>query len=617
MLLPFSCSKEQATGSDSVQTDSAGPSEEKPAEQPKEGYHKVGLAFSIGEDIVDETRAAVSDAGAFTWTTGDQIAVSAYNVSTGEYTMLPFTCQEGGSKEGTFEAEVPDGYLTYGWAVFPYDEGHSYDGTDLTVHFPSTISYTTATPMMLAKVNAHGTEAFQHLGSLLKITYNYVPRGTNQLVVTAADIAGTYQVNLSTLALTAVSTDDTATYSFSALSGIESKTLYVMMPPGTRTIGVSLKRDDETWEESVKSGASHAYKRGYLTPLPAISLPRFSEVYLLGPAFACNWSRDNADYQMTKDGSTYTWTGLMQKGQNFRFTVNNGDWWPAIRPYENCGESWTDNSWCTYMYYGDALAVSEDNQHFRVPKDGTYTITIDASDDTSLRYKIHLEEEIPTPLYIYGSATDKGWDTTADASYAMTADRSLGFLCYKWTGNMKASGNFKFLTQTGTADKVWNRATEDGSGYHYFDMAYRATDPSGDDTKDFNWLIQTAGNYTVCCDMSIPRVSVSYNQTLSTLYLVGGATGASDRWTTTDFPLTETSSGSLIYTGRYALAQGYFRFNCQGAIGCGYYNDTDVSWGLLFSPNAENQVNHYNTTEGTYDITVNLNTMKVSLTLVE
>ena len=611
MLLPLSCSKEQATGSDSVQTDSAGPSEEKPAEQPKEGYHTVGLAFNIGEDIVDETKAAVSDAGVFTWTTGDKIAVSAYNVTTGEYTMLPFTCQAGGSKEGHFEAEVPDGYLTYGWAVFPYDEGHSYNGTDLTVNFASAVSYTSATPMMLAKVNAHGTEAFQHLGSLLEITYNYVPKGTNQLVVNADGIAGTYLVNLSTKALTAASTTNQATYNFSALSSIETKTIYVMMPPGSRTIGISLKRGDETWEEAGKSGKSHEYKRGFLTPLPAISLPRFSEVYLLGPAFACSWDRDNAAYKMAKDGRTYTWTGLMQKGQNFRFTVNNGDWWPSIRPYEGEGESWTDDTWCSYIYYGDDLPDPTGNdKHFRVNKDGNYTITIDATDDAALKYKIKLNEEIPTPLYIFGDATGKDWDVSADPDYAMTADRDAGFLYYTWTG-ITRPGAFKFATEAGHWDKIWNRKGTSGKGV--FDLAYRSEIPSGDD--DLNFPVSNDGyNLTVTCDMANKKIILKPNN-ITKLYLVGDVVGGS--WTTISYPLSATASGSGIYTGRYTLSTGEFRFSLQNDYGCGFYRDPDVSWGMIFSTNTLYNDNFYNTEAGTYDITVNTNTMKVTMTLDE
>ena len=474
--------------------------------------------------------------------------------------------------------------------------------------------------MMLAKVNAHGTEAFQHLGSLLKITYNYVPKGTNQLVVNADGIAGTYRVNLSTKALTAVSTTNQATYSFSALSSIETKTIYVMMPPGSKTIGISLKRGDETWEEAGKSGKSHEYRRGFLTPLPAISLPRFSEVYLLGPAFACYWNRDNVAYKMAKDGRTYTWTGLMQKGQNFRFTVNNNAWWPSIRPGEGEGENWTDDNWCSDIYYDDDLPeVSDNDKHFRVNKDGNYTITIDATDDAALQYKIKLNEEIPTPLYIFGDATGKGWDVLENPDYAMTADRDAGFLWYQWTGNLK-EGSFKFLTEAGTWDKIWNRGGTEGTDW--FNLAWRETAPTGD--EDMNFSVENTGNFTVTCDMTDKKLLVKPNG-ISTIYLVGWAVNAGgsytdEEWTTKDFPLTETADGSGIYTNTspYTLVENFFRFSLEPGKAGGWYRNPDVDWGTLFSIYDIFDYDHlfYNVTAGNYTITVNTHTMKVTMTLL-
>ena len=46
----------------------------------------------------------------------------------------------------------------------------------------------------------------------------------------------------------------------------------------------------------------------------------------------------------------------------------------------------------------------------------------------------------------------------------------------------------------------------------------------------------------------------------------------------------------------------------------GLYDDANVSWGLLYSPFDLGYRNYfYNGTEGTYNITVNINTMKISL----
>lgn len=615
LLLAAACTKEQITSSDNIQT----LTDEQETGQGEIGQpertRKVSLDFTLGEDIVDEEsgKASISDAGAFTWSTGDEIAVSGYNVSTGEYTMFKFTCREGGSKQATFEAEIPDGYLTYGYAVFPYDAGHSYDGTDLTVNFPSEIAYNSPTPMMLAQVNAHGTDDFQHLGSLVKVIYNYSPRGTDNLVVSSDGIAGTYRVNLSDKTLSAVSTTHTATYRFSAISGIETKEVYVMLPPGTRTLGVSLKKGDTVWDESTKTGKSHIYRRGYLSRVPAITLPKFSEVYLLGNGFACGWNRDQEDFKMNKAGRIYSWTGLMQKGQDFRFTINNDAWWPSLIPSD--GSTVEDGTSA-----GLTLGGSDSSTQFSVSKDGEYTITIDATDMDNLTYSIALNAEIPTPQYIFGDATQKGWDVTADSDYQLTADRNAGFLHYCWTGDLRA-GSFKFFTEAGSWGKIWNRGGT--SGTDWFNLAWRETAPAGD--EDLNFSVENTGNFTVTCDMADKKLIVKAND-VSTMYLVGWAVDADgtykdNEWTTTDFPLTETAAGSGIYTNTspYTLKQDWFRFSLEPGKAGGWYRNPDIEWGTLFSiyDMNDNEYMFYNVTTGSYTITVNTNTMKVTMTLNE
>lgn len=599
-VLMVSCAREQAMTSKDAQNQN---------EELADGKNVVSLDFSIGEDLA--TKAEIAGDGSFSWNIGDKIAVSATNDS--EWAMVEFTCTAINAldaKLATFKGEIPEGYHADGYAVFPYNDGHSYDGTELVVNFPESVSYSTPTPMMYASL---ADCQFQHIGSLVKVTYNYAPAGTNKLVASASGIAGTYTVNTADNSISAKSTSNTATYNFWTITGIETKIVYVMLPYGTKTLGVCLKQGDSTVDDSSKTGASHEYKKGFLTNLPAISLPQFTDVFLLGDGFECGWNRDDNNYKMSKSERVYTWTGLMQKGQDFRFTVNNGDWWPSLVPGDTPGE----------LVYGGSY---DDPKNFQVDKDGEYTITLDATDPTAMTYEFTLNSERRTPLYIFGSATDKGWDPSSDSDYMLSANRSAGFLWYEWTGNLKV-GSFKFLTEANSWDKCWNRYStpgEDEKKLEYLKLAYRGTVPEGE--TDLNFDLNHSGyiRFKISCDMRNEKIIMKPLDLPSTIYLSGWALKAnegidnSNCWTTTDFPLTDSDNDG-IYTGTYKLDNDFFCFlldpsSYSSGSRDGLYNDVNVSWGMLYSPFDLGYRNYfYNGTEDTYTITVNINTMKISL----
>lgn len=599
MLMLVSCTREQAMTDKDAQN---------PIEEQAEGKNIVSMEFSIGEDL--ETRAGIAGDGAFSWNVGDKIAVSATNG--GSWTMCELTCttvDAMDAKRGTFKGEFPEGYHSEGYAVFPYNDGHSYDGTELVVNFPESVSYSTPTPMMYASLDDC---QFQHIGSLVKVTYNYAPAGTNKLVASASGIAGTYTVNTADNSISAKSTSNTATYNFWTITGIETKIVYVMLPYGTKELGVSLQQGDSTVDDSSKTGASHEYKKGFLTNLPAITLPQFTDVFLLGDGFECGWNRDDNNYKMSKSGRVYTWTGLMQKGQDFRFTVNNGDWWPSLVPGDTEGE----------LVYGGSY---DDPKNFQVDKDGEYTITLDATDPAAMTYEFALNSELRTPLYILGIATGKDWDPSADADYMLSANRSAGFLWYQWTGNLTA-GSFKFLTEAGSWDKCWNRYSTPGEAedkMNYLKLAYRASAPEGGSATDLNFDLNHSGSlpFTISCDMRNQRIIMKPNDLPENIYIVGWALKAnegiddSNCWTTTDFPLTDSDNDG-IYTGTYKLGTNYFYFLLDPSNHKdGLYRDANVSWGFLYSP-FDLSVDHYfyNTgSERTYTVSVNINTMKISL----
>ena len=132
-----------------------------------------------------ETKASVSDAGVFTWRTGDQIGVWTSNDggSTGKFTRFDLKAGESGKATAEFTGTLDDGYaIVEGPAVFPYREGHSYNpGThELTFNQPSAMDYYEGETKshMAAMYSGTGTISFKHLSGLIRFTVFNVPAAT-------------------------------------------------------------------------------------------------------------------------------------------------------------------------------------------------------------------------------------------------------------------------------------------------------------------------------------------------------------------------------------------------------------------------------------------------------
>lgn len=131
------------------------------------------------------TKAAISDALAFTWTTGDQIAV---HTTDGYKTSSALT--SGDSPSATFTVDLGEG-TRQNYAVYPASAALASYATaeNLRVHYADTYSYNSNadfSPMvMIAKGNAPGTNlSFKHVGALVRMTVNNIPPEATKLTFT-------------------------------------------------------------------------------------------------------------------------------------------------------------------------------------------------------------------------------------------------------------------------------------------------------------------------------------------------------------------------------------------------------------------------------------------------
>ena len=128
----------------------------------------------IAEMETDQTRTAVTDEGAFTWSTGDQVWLHTTAGS-----VLGTLSAGAGSSSAKFTYGGFVGEMT-GKAVYPYNDGHAISGDILTFTLPASYdlgSSLTNTNAAMYGVNVGGTIKFNHLAGVMRFKFKDVPAG--------------------------------------------------------------------------------------------------------------------------------------------------------------------------------------------------------------------------------------------------------------------------------------------------------------------------------------------------------------------------------------------------------------------------------------------------------
>lgn len=206
------------------------------------------------------TRTSVNEQNQVVWNTND--AFGLFYTSNTQTTPKPekFSCPDAdGTSTSAKFVGVPDDNITASYAVYPYDENMSLNGTTVVMTLPADFNYTKASNgPMYAPATDYKTQSleFKHLAGLLKLT---VSKGINaeakKFVITAdKSIAGTCEANLSTaspvLAVTADGGSKTITVTLPEFKDEEQgnvTTFYIPIPVGTyATLSATLSGEGGT-----------------------------------------------------------------------------------------------------------------------------------------------------------------------------------------------------------------------------------------------------------------------------------------------------------------------------------------------------------------------------------
>lgn len=503
-------------------------------------YDMPMKSVTLDASMLAPVKAIVDESGDFAWTSDDAIAVNVQywnNDDEPVNAFFKFNVQEISSENdnsATFEGMIPETGTVTGVAVYPYDRGHVYADGKLSVNFPAEVSESNHLPAMYAKVEGE-TLQFNHLSSMLKLTYRYVPKGTDGMILTSAAVSGLYDVDLETGALTATeNVADQVKVTFDALTTMQAeKAVYVPVPAGERSIAAKLTKGEEMvkWSD-ISSKSARNFKVGKINLLPAVNV-HFSELYILGDSKDCYaWKKaEMKPLEETKD-HVFTWSGDIFSGNRFRFPVEHNVYYPAV--VYNFGDM------------GFYAGTNNNSLDFTVDKDGNYTVTVDATDMDDIKVDINYNR-VAYPdkyLFINGKATEiLGYQKAAKDWMWMTQVEPGVF---EWTGLL--------ADDTGTDFKF---RAKDGEWTPYYDMDVNAEDQwtlhySDGSTDNKFYITQGDGLYRVTANLNTMKASCEFLEYRDRLYITGNSVSTSgfSNKPGADFVMHYAGNGIYTWTGQ-------------------------------------------------------------------
>lgn len=207
-----------------------------------------------------DTKATVSDAGAFAWVPNDAIGV--YNGT--KFNKLTTT---GSGASATFTGTVVGTPQTC--AIFPSSVAKST--TSVTLPDSYVWKNGDAPTPMYAEYNASGL-SFKHLGGLIKVTVAGVPATATKFVFEAdKDITGDFDITAGAISSSALTNKGKVEFTF-AEGTASTMSFYVPVPVGTYTPKVSLKNASDTELWSFAGSTPNEVTRAKLIVMPTLTI---------------------------------------------------------------------------------------------------------------------------------------------------------------------------------------------------------------------------------------------------------------------------------------------------------------------------------------------------------
>ncbi|MBZ4042344.1 T9SS type A sorting domain-containing protein [Flavobacterium hibisci] len=407
--------------------------------------------------------------------------------------------------------------------------------------------------------------------------------------------------------------DDVWIYSLSADQALASTSM---------VIANGCSYPDNKWK--VKAGENGTYKITVNTATKVVKIEKihgFATLAIVGDATSIGWDPKGLLMDHSPDQpNIFKWTG--------KLTASNGTTEGTFKfhsgPNNFCDDIWlmatdVDQALSGTTYKVENGCNNDKKWKVREGQTGTYNITIDVIAKT---IKI---EQVVNSLSIVGDATSIGWNPKGIPMQQSTENINV----YTWTGVLLAGngstteGKFKFHSGSNNfCDDIWlNGTVADQS------LSANSFITVNGCASDNKWQVKPGetGIYKVTVNLGTQKVSFQKTQVQS-LSIVGDATSAGNDTKGLLMEQSATDLNIFIWTGILAASNGSTDGKFKFHSGTGSCDDTwlyasvadQTLSGTAFTKAAgctapENMWKVPAGGTGTYKVTVNLGTNKVSI----
>ncbi len=227
--------------------------------------------------------------------------------------------------------------------------------------------------------------------------------------------------------------------------------------------------------------------------------PVETHYYGIGEPFAWAWKLESAEEFTTSDHKTFTWSGDANAG-GFKIMLSNTKWdkgynWDKAKD-NNTEPTGDETVWSAFLR--DENVSKDNDDYFKFPKDGSYTVTFDSEALTvTVKYNGKRSDWKPDTnydmdgMYMYGPW---GWGLS-DVKAMTTTDNDN----YVYEGELKKGDLFKFMCKSG---KWWPAFVPDSDDKTK--MVYHKTADEGDGS----WQIDEDGQYRITAVISELSVAI-------------------------------------------------------------------------------------------------------------
>ena len=442
----------------------------------------------IAEMETDQTRTAVTDEGTFTWTSGDKVWLHTTSGS-----VVGTLSSGAGTSSAQFSYGAHFGTMT-GKAVYPYNEGHSVSGDQLSVLLPASYnlgSNLSNTNAAMYGVNVGGTIRFNHLAGVMRFVLKNVPAGANKFTITLdKKINGTFTADLTeafpVLETEAASSaaEKTITLNFDALSKTSDVSLYIPLPVGTyTTLALGLYDDDQAiWTYS--NTVTNTISRKTLKLMPAVSMGG-----TVGGDIEGGGPSEPASSNLSDAGTANSY--IVSKAGSYKFTPTKGNSSESVGAIATAEVLWETFGTDVTPNVGDLVKnVKYENGviSFETPsayKEGNAVIAAkDASGRILWSWHIWLTDQPEGQEYYNDAGTMM--DRNLGATSATPGDVGALGLLYQWGRKDPFLGSSSISSNSVAKSTItWPSAVSSDSSYGT--IAYATANPTTFITKNSNY----------------------------------------------------------------------------------------------------------------------------------